>query len=328
MSGEIALELIRSAQRTISATVMPTPLVYSHALSNLTGADVFFKLETVQPTGSFKVRGATNKVSKLTDAERDCGLITISSGNHGRALAWAARRLGVEATVCLYSSVPSHKIEAIRQLGANVVICGDSYEEAELGAHKLMKESGLYWCDPFDDPDVICGQGVIGLEIVDELPRVDTVIVPLSGGGLFSGIATAVKSLRPGAELIGVANRHGNGMLASLDAGRPVPIEEKPSLADCMAGTISSANRHTFRITRNLIDRAMMIEEKEIAPAVKHCCIEEGFVAEGGAALPVALLLQSQLGDIRGRQVVLVISGRNIDAPALADIIRNGQNPP
>ena len=321
MTAEVSLQTIRAAQRSISGTAMWTPLVRSDALSARTGGDVFLKLETLQPTGSFKVRGITNKVSMLTEDERKAGLIAISSGNHGRALAWIARRMGIAATIALYRNVPANKIDAIKKLGGQVELCGETYEEAEKAARQLADDRGMIWCDPFDDSDVIAGQGVIGLEIVEDLPAVDLVIVPLSGGGLFSGTATAVKAISPEAKLIGVANRHGNGMLASLEAGQPVPIEEHPSLADCMAGTISADNRHTFAITRRLIDEAVLIEEKDVAPALVHGFMHEGLIMEGGASLPIATLLTGAVAGLEGKTIVLIITGRNIDPHKFLDAV-------
>ncbi len=321
MTSVVALDDIRHSQKAMAGTAIRTPLVRSETLSRLAGTEIYLKLETLQPTGSFKVRGVANKVSRLTDEDRRAGLVTVSSGNHGRALAWISQRMNVNATICLYETVPQHKVDAIKHLGGKIEICGKTYEEAEIGARSLMKERGLTWCDPFDDPAVIAGQGVIGLEIAEDLPNVGMVIVPLSGGGLFSGIASAVKSSCPGASLVGVANQHGNGMLASLEAGRPVPIDEHASLADCMAGTISPQNRFTFGITKGLIDQAVTVGEHEIAPAIRHCCMEEGIVTEGGAALPVATLLGHHVAVPSRQPVVLVISGRNIDTDTLAEIL-------
>lgn len=313
MSDDVCLGDIFAAQRRIKSTTVRTPMLRSDALSRLIDGEVFLKPEGLQPTGSFKVRGVSNKICQLSKDERDRGLITVSSGNHGRALAWLSRQYGVTATICLYSNVPEYKIDAIRQLGGQIEICGDTYQAAEQAANQLMHERGLTWIDPFDDLDVIAGQGVIGLEIMEDLPTADAVVVPLSGGGLFSGIATAIKHIRPSATMIGVANRHGNGMLASLDAGQPVPIEELPSLADCMAGTISTGNRHSFRITKDLIDRAIVVEESDVPDAMAHGFFNEGLIMEGGAVLPIAPLISADTSQFHNKTVVLIISGRNID---------------
>lgn len=184
-----------------------------------------------------------------------------------------------------------------------------------------MRERGLTWIDPFDDPEVIAGQGVIGLEILNDIPNADVVIVPLSGGGLFSGIATAIKAIRPAIMMVGVANRHGNGMLTSLEAGRPVPIEEHPSLADCMAGTISTGNRYSFVITQDLIDRPISIEEEKIPTVLAHGFFQERLIMEGGAALPLAPLLSDDTSEFHGKTIVLVISGRNIDPHRFLQVV-------
>ncbi|MBT7145588.1 MAG: pyridoxal-phosphate dependent enzyme, partial [Rhodospirillales bacterium] len=197
MNEEITLADVYRAKRNIAGLVEPTPLILSESLSERIGGEVYLKLECFQKTGSFKYRGAMNKIQSLSDEERTRGLITVSSGNHGRALAFAAARLGVKATICLSSKVPEIKVEAIQKLGGHVEICGDSYEEADLVAVQMRKDQGLTWVAPFDDPLVIAGQGTIGLEIMESCPHVDNIIIPLSGGGLFAGIATATKAINP-----------------------------------------------------------------------------------------------------------------------------------
>jgi threonine dehydratase len=312
--SDLSLADVYRARRRLEGRVCRTPLVESTALSALAHTPVFLKLETVQPTGSFKLRGATNALASL--AERGCAqVVTASTGNHGRAVAHAARALGVEATVCMSALVPGNKVEAVRALGARVRIAGKSQDQAEHEALRLAREEGFAYVPPFDDLNVIAGQATIGLEIAEALPEVANIVVPLSGGGLFAGVAFAARSVSPSINVTGVTMARGAAMHASLAAGRPVLVEEVESLADSLGGGIGLENRHTFALTRDLIDTTVLLDEAAIARGIVHAYRHERLVIEGAAAVGIAAVLDGRLNadKLRRGPLVLVISGANID---------------
>ena len=313
MSAEdpISIRAVEAARERLRGRLRATPMVASPSLSQRTGAEVRLKLEHWQLTGSFKLRGATNAVLSLPEAARRAGVVGVSTGNHGRGLAHAAAGAGIRCAICMSSLVPANKVAAIRDLGAEVLIHGASQDEAEIEAKRLVAEEGLTMVSPFDDPDVIAGQGTIGLEIVEEAPDLETLIVPLSGGGLIAGVALAAKARRPDLRVVGVTMARGAAMIESLAAGRPVEVEEVASLADCLGGGIGLDNAHTFRLVSELVDETALVEEAEIAEAVRHAYARERQIIEGGAAVGIAALLAGKVA-ARGPTVV-VLSGGNID---------------
>lgn len=314
---------IAAAREAIAGQVLRTPLLRSDALSALAGAPVHLKHEQLQTTGSFKLRGATSALARLSGAERARGVIAVSTGNHGRAVAYAAQRLGARAVICMSHLVPANKIEAIRALGAEIRICGDSQDEAEEEAARLTEDEGLVYVPPFDHRDVIAGQGTIGLEIVDDLPDMAEIVVPLSGGGLLGGIALAVRAVRPDARILGVSMTRGAAMHASLRAGKPVAVVEEKTLADSLGGGIGLHNRFTFALIRDLVDEVVLVDEAEIADGIRHAYRSEGVVVEGAAAVGVAALLSGRL-EIEG-PAALVLSGRNIDMAVHHEIVGQGR---
>ena len=310
---------IDAAGTRIGGRVARTPLRASASLSARCGVPVYLKLETLQATGSFKLRGATNAVLSLGEGARRRGLVTASTGNHGRALAHAAREAGARVVVCMSALVPKNKVDAVKALGAEVRIVGRSQDDAQVEVARLVREEGLTEIPPFDHPDVIAGQGTAGLEIVEALPEVETVLVPLSGGGLAAGVAAAVKGRRPGAKIIGVSMARGAAMAASLDAGRPVATEEIETLADSLGGGIGLDNRLTFAMCRDLLDGVVLLSEKEIAAGIRHALEAEGETVEGAGAVGIAALLAGKVEPC-GPTVALV-SGRNIDPDLHRDIV-------
>ncbi|MDQ0472267.1 hydroxyectoine utilization dehydratase EutB [Labrys wisconsinensis] len=316
--GAVGLATIEAAQARIAGEVLRTPLIRSAALS-AAGSPVHLKLETHQGTGSFKLRGATNAVLSLDPPARARGLVTASTGNHGRALAHAARAQGVRAVICMSRLVPANKVAAVEALGAEVRIVGRSQDEAQLEVARLVREEGLTEVPPFDHAAVVAGQGTIGLEIVADLADVALVLVPLSGGGLAAGVAAAVKGLRPQARVIGVSMRRGAAMQASLAAGRPVAVEEVETLADSLGGGIGLDNRLTFALCRDLLDGVVLLDEAEIAAGIRHVFAAEGEVVEGAGAVGIAALLAGKV-EAHG-PVAVVVSGGNIDAAAHRRII-------
>jgi threonine dehydratase len=319
------LERIFEARRRIAPLALRTPVLRSDSLSARTGHDVLLKLETVQPTGSFKIRGAANALLALSAPERARGVVTASTGNHGRAVAYAARALGMPATICLSSLVPDQKALAIAALGATVRRVGRSQDEAMLEVARVVAEEFLIDLSPFDDPLVIAGQGTIGLELMEDRPDLEAILVPLSGGGLAGGIALAAKSIKPGLRVIGISMAQGAAMQASLAAGHPVSVTEVPSLADSLGGGIGLANRWSFDLCHNLLDDVVLLSEMEIARGMAHLLFEERLVVEGAGAVPVGALLAGKIA-LKG-PTALVVSGRNIERDRLAAIAASPLSP-
>jgi threonine dehydratase len=305
-------EQIDRARRNISGKVLRTPLAHSPSLSARVGAPVYLKLESHQITGSFKLRGASNAIAHLTAEERHRGVIAASTGNHGRAIAHAAREQSMRAVICMSQLVPANKVDAIRALGAEVHIIGKSQDDAQLEAQRLMDQDGLVMLPPFDHPHMIAGQGTIGMEILEQLPDVKSVLVPLSGGGLFAGVALALKCANPEIATIGVTMENGCAMHASLHAGHPVFVEEVETLADSLGGGIGLDNRYTFSMVRELSDQTILVSEDAIARGIRHAYWEEREIVEGAGAVGIAALLTGAL-DLPPGPIVLLVSGRNID---------------
>ncbi|MEZ0169375.1 hydroxyectoine utilization dehydratase EutB [Microvirga sp. TS319] len=315
----VGIDRIAEARGRIAGRIGPTPLVSSLSLSARCGVPVYLKLESRQLTGSFKLRGATNAVLSLSDKARRRGLVTASTGNHGRALAHAAQAEGVRAVICMSALVPANKVEAVRALGAEVRIVGRSQDDAQDEVERLVRQEGLTAIPPFDHADVIAGQGTIGLEIAEARLDTELVLVPLSGGGLAAGVAAAIKSRLPQARVIGVSMARGAAMHASLNAGKPVQVEEVETLADSLGGGIGLDNRYTFAMCRDLLDDVVLLSEEEIAEGIRHAFTEEGETAEGAGAVGIAALLANRIA-VRGPTVALV-SGRNIDEARHATIV-------
>lgn len=311
--------MIRDANRRIDGRVRRCFMAHSSALSDRVGQPVHLKLEHQQFTGSFKLRGATNAVACLSDAERKAGVVAVSTGNHGRALAHAAKEAGSRAVICMSELVPRNKIDAIAALGAETRIIGVSQDAAQHEVDRLVAEENMTAIPPFDDARVISGQGTLGLEILEDLPECGTVIVQLSGGGLLAGIAAAIKAERPQTRIVGVSMERGAAMHASLQAGNPVEVEELPTLADSLGGGIGLGNRLTFSMVRDLADDVVLLSEAEIAAGVRHCYTEERQIVEGAGAAGVAAILA---GKVRGPgPIVALLTGGNIDMALHWDII-------
>lgn len=325
MTANMTLRDIEEAQRRIAGHVVRTPMRPSPSLSRRCSASIFLKLENHQTTGSFKLRGATNAILCLNESVRSRGLTTASTGNHGRALAHAAMVLDARATICLSALVPANKVEAIRSLGADVRIIGQSQDDAMREVERLVREEGMCFVPPFDDAAVIAGQGTLGLEIADDLPDMALVLVPLSGGGLASGVAAAIKGRRPAARVIGVSMERGAAMAASLAAGVPTDVQEVETLADSLGGGIGPDNHLTFPMCRDLLDDVILLSEDEIAAGIRHAAKIEGEIVEGAGAIGIAALLA---GKIRpDGPTVVIVSGGNIDPVvhrAIVDDIKVG----
>jgi threonine dehydratase len=319
--SEVSLRDIQHAHQRIRPLAIRTPLVESLQLSEMLGVQLGLKLESLQVTGSFKVRGAANKLLNLSKQESERGVITVSSGNHGRAVAYVARQLGIRAVICLSEAVPPGKVEVIQALGAETVICGKTYDEADGEAQRIQKDRGLTMVHPFDDPLIIAGQGTIGLELLEDMPRIDTAVVPLSGGGLISGIALALKSNDPSVRVIGVSMERGPAMFHSLRAGKIVEVEEEPTLADALAGGIGFDNAHTFRMVQTYVDDTGLVSEEEIAGAMAFALDKHRLIVEGGGAVGIAAVLHRKVKEL-GERVVVVVSGANVELSTLFEVAR------
>lgn len=316
MIDKPTLQDVRDAAKAIAGIALRTPLTRS-VLTDRVGQDVSLKLETLQPIGAFKIRGAAHAISKLDEAQKSRGVVCASTGNHGRALAYAAKLQGIRATVCLSELVPDVKLRAIKGLGAEIRRCGGTQEEAEEEVRRLVAEQGLVEIPPYDHPDVIAGQGTIGLELLEDRPDLETLLVPMSGGGLIAGVALAVKALRPAIRVIGVSMDRGAAMVESLAAGRVVDVDEMPTLADSLGGGIGG-NRYTFEMCRELVDATVLVTEQEIYRAMAALLHDEGIVAEGGGAVGYAAALAGKC-ELQG-PTAIVISGRNVDMERLCAI--------
>lgn len=314
-----------SAADRIYSVVSETPILESDLLAKLSGAEsIGLKLELLQPTGSFKVRGATNTILSLTDEERKRGVITFSTGNHGRAVSYVAHEVGVKAVVCLSNRVPSYRVEAIKELGGTPVVHGSSQDEAEDRYLQLKKEQHLVPVVPFDDPRVVAGQGTISLEILSQNPDVDTLLVPLSGGGLLAGIAMAIKSLKPSVRVIGVSITRSPAMLESLRVGHPVEIVEQDTLADSLLGGIGRENHYTMELVKRYVDEHVLVDEKDIERGMRFLFNNHGLVAEGAASVGVAAILSEKV-DVKGHNVVMPLTGRNVDKVRFLSVIQEGE---
>ncbi|HET8985494.1 MAG TPA: pyridoxal-phosphate dependent enzyme [Trueperaceae bacterium] len=286
------------------------------------GPDVWIADETTQPTGAFKIRGAANALLSLEAGQRERGVVAVSTGNHGRAVAYVARELGTRATVFLSNRVPTDKVEALRRVGADVVVGGDSQDLAEDAAREHAARTGAALIPPFDHPAVIAGQGTLGLEIVEELPTVRTVVVPLSGGGLIAGVALAVKSVDPAIRAVGVSMAAGAVMHASLRVGRVVEMPESGTLADSLQGGLGRDNAYTFGLVRDFVDDAVLVSEEAIANAMRHAFHHHRLVLEGGGAAALAALLSEVVPtEAATGTTVVIASGANVAADTFARVL-------
>lgn len=277
---------------------------------------VLLKLESLQITGSFKVRGAASRILHLPEGRGTTGVVACSSGNHGRAVAFVAGRRGISASVFVPRWVDRVKLEAIRTAGAEAILAGDSYDQAEEEALAFARETGRVFVHPFDDPWVVAGQATLGLEILEQAPGVEQVVVPLSGGGLVAGVASALKLRRSGVRVVAVSAQRARVMVESIRAGSPVSLPEEPTLASALAGGIGLGNRHTFRLVRELVDEHVLVSEEEIADAMVHSARDLGLVVEGGGAVGLAALRAGRVD--RSLTTVVVISGGNVSMDRLA----------
>ncbi|WP_298490242.1 threonine/serine dehydratase [uncultured Chloroflexus sp.] len=313
---------ILAARRRIAGIVQPTPLELSRPLSTLIGAEVWLKLELAQVTGSFKLRGAANALRQLPPSAH---IVACSAGNHALGVAHAAAMTGHAVTLVVPATASPAKIAALHRYPVELILYGDDYAAAEAEALRLVATNGWQFVSPYNDPAVIAGQGTLAVEVWEELPTADTVIVAVGGGGLASGVGIWAKSLDPRIRVIGVQAAASAAMAAALHTGKVVPMPDEPTLADGLAGGIDPATI-TLPILQQTLDEMVLVEEAAIARAMRWLLDEHHLIAEGSAAVPLAALLEGQIGDLRGRQIVVLICGRNVASATLQQIVMGGSS--
>jgi threonine dehydratase len=317
----VTLQDVEAALGRIRDRIYLSPCARSETLSKLTATEGWLKLDNLQMTGSYKERGALNKLLLLSPEERERGLIAASAGNHAQGVAYHAGRLGVRATIVMPETTPIMKVANTRAYGARIVLHGSNYDEAYAEARRLEQVEGLTFVHPFDDPAVIAGQGTLGLEIVEQVPDLDAVIVPIGGGGLISGVAVAVKSRRPGVKVIGVQTELLPSMIAAIEEGHPVTLEPATTIADGIA--VKRSGELTLKHVKEYVDDVVTVSEEEIASAILYLLEKEKTVVEGAGAVGVAALMQRKL-KLDGKRSVSIVSGGNIDVNLVARVIERG----
>jgi threonine dehydratase len=310
---------IEAARNRIDGAVYYSPCRDSIPLSEITGMEIFCKLDNLQRTGSFKERGARNALAQLPSDQQKRGVIAASAGNHAQALAYQGKLLGIPATVVMPKFAPLVKVNNCQKLGATVVLHGKDFGEAKAHAHEIAKEKALAYMDGYDDPAIIAGQGTMGLEIVEQVPDLNAVIIPVGGAGLLAGVSLAVKTLRPDVKIVAVEAENVASFSAALEASKPVRIALHPTLADGLA--IPQVGSNAFEIARSLVDQTVTVTEEQIALAVLRLVELEKSVVEGAAATPLAASLSGKLNDLAGKRVVLLLCGGNIDPNVLSRVI-------
>ncbi|MFO1314602.1 MAG: threonine ammonia-lyase [Burkholderiales bacterium] len=318
----LTLADVEAARARIAGGIYQSPCVESIPLSQLTGAHVFCKLDYLQRTGSFKERGARNALLKLDAEQRRRGVIAASAGNHAQGVAYHGSLLGVPVTVVMPKFAALIKVTNCRQLGAHVVLHGADLAEARAHAEALAQRDGLTFIHPFDNADVMAGQGTMGLEILEQAPDLEAIVVPIGGGGLLSGVGTAVKARRPDVHVVGVEPEHARCYVAALAAGAPVTVPVAPTLADGLA--VARVGTRTFDVLRRVVDEVVTVDEASIALAILRLIELEKSVVEGAGAAPLAAFLAGKLDHLKGKRVVLALCGGNIDLTILDRVIEVG----
>jgi threonine dehydratase len=313
---------VLAARDRVAETARYTPLEYSYTFSELTGAAVHLKLETFQRTGSFKIRGATNRIATLSGDEQEAGVVTASAGNHAQGVALAATRIGVDSTIVMPEDAPVAKVKATRSYGGRVVLHGAGYDEAAERAHEIEREEGRTYVHAFDDPTVMAGQGTMGLEILEDLPEVDTVVVGIGGGGLISGIATAVKGADPDIRVVGVQAEGASSVAPSLEKGKRVELDGVETIADGIA--TRTVGERTFEVIRERVDEVVTVSDDETAEALTTLLERGKTLVEGAGAVPLAALLEGKFDYDEEEVIVPCLCGGNIDLNLLTTVIMRG----
>ncbi len=313
---------VHAARDRISDVIYMTPCARSETLSQMLGCDLYLKLENLQITGSFKERGALNKILQLDAQQKAAGVIAASAGNHAQGVAHVARKYAIPATIVMPETTPLAKIHGTRALGASIILHGSSYDEAYDKAVELQHQQGSTLIHAFDDRDVIAGQGTIGLELLQQVPDMDMVVVPVGGGGLIAGIAVAIKQTQPEVQIIGVEAERMPAMQASLSSGKAEPLRFANTIADGIS--VARVGQHTLPIVSDCVSGIVTVTEEQIALAIMTLLEHEKTLAEGAGAVGFAALHYRQIEQFKGKKVVVVISGGNIDMTMLARILERG----
>ena len=319
MSKKLSLDRIYQAAFTLKDVARKTDLIYSPHFSGKN--QVYFKTENLQVTGSFKLRGAYFKISKLSDEEKAAGIVACSAGNHAQGVALAAKNMGIKATICMPDGAPISKVQATKSYGAEVALVKGAYDDAYQYACKLQEEEHATFIHPFDDPDVIAGQGTIGLEILDQLKDVDAIVVPVGGGGLISGVAFAAKSLKPDIKIYGVQAKEAASMADSLKYDEQVTLNTVNTFADGIA--VKHPGDLTFDLIKKYVDDVLTVTEDEIAVAILALIEKQKLIAEGAGAVSLAAVMADKI-PVEGKNVVCLVSGGNIDVNILSRVITRG----
>lgn len=318
----ISIADIQAARERLGQAIYHTPCPHSVTLSKLCGPQIYCKLENLQMTGSFKERGALNKLLQLTDAEKAAGVIAASAGNHAQGVAYHATRLGIKSVIVMPKPTPLIKVSNTRDLGGEVILHGANYDEAFAHATELALQHGYTFVHAFDDDAIIAGQGTIGLELLDEAVKFDAVVVPIGGGGMISGIAVALKTMRPSIRIIGVEPAYVPSMKAAVEQGHVVEVAGQPTIADGLA--VKRAGERPLEIVQRYVDEIVTVTEGEISSAILKLLEIEKTVVEGGGAAGLAALLFKKVTGLAGKNVAVIICGGNIDPNLLTKIIERG----
>ena len=318
----IDLETIYQAHARIKSTVVETPFAYAPRLSEQSGCEVYLKKENLQVTGAFKIRGAFNKIATLSASERECGVIAASAGNHAQGVAMAAQIFGIKALIVMPESTPLTKINGVRYYGAEVILAGSNYDEAYAYASSYGIEHGLIFVHPFADESVMAGQGTVALEMIETIPDLDAIVIPVGGGGLISGMASAIKSLSPNIEVIGVSAVGAPAMKESFESKKAIDSTSVRTIADGIA--VRDTSEITLGHILESVDRIVSVDDEEIANAILFLLERQKLVVEGAGAVGVAAMLHEKLTDLKGKKVGIVLSGGNMDVTLLSIIIEKG----
>ena len=316
------LEKILQARERIEGVVVDTPLAFAPYLSELSGASVYLKKENLQVTGAFKIRGAYNKIASLSDDERSCGVIAASAGNHAQGVALSASRFGIKAVIVMPESTPLTKVNGVKHYGAEVLLHGSNYDEAYSFALEYGKKHNLTFVHPFEDEDVIAGQGTIGVEIAKKCDVLDVVIVPVGGGGLIAGVASAIKSLSPTTKVIGVSAMGAPAFRESFEKKKAIDTTQVRTIADGIA--VRDTSKVTLDYALQYVDEMIGVDDEEIASAILYLLERQKLVVEGAGAVGVAALLHNKIDAIEGKNVAVILSGGNMDVTLLSVIIEKG----
>jgi len=316
------IEKIYKARETIKDVISQTPFSYAPHLSKLSSMQIYLKKENLQITGAFKIRGAYNKIASLTDAQRDCGVIAASAGNHAQGVALSASKFGIRAVIVMPDSTPLTKIDGVKLYGAEVILAGSNYDEAYAYAKEFGKKNSLTFVHPFEDEEVMAGQGTLALEILESCKDLDAVVIPVGGGGLIAGMATAIKSINPNIEVIGVSAKGAPAFKESFELKKAVDSLSVRTIADGIA--VRDTSPLTLEYALKSVDRFVSVDDAEIASAILALLEKQKLVVEGAGAASVAAAIHNKLDHLKGKKVALVLSGGNMDVTLLSVIIEKG----